>query len=43
MACKPEILKRVPLFALLDDDETAVLLRASASGRSAIRADKLMS
>jgi CRP/FNR family cyclic AMP-dependent transcriptional regulator len=25
MACDPEILKRVPLFALLDDDETAVL------------------
>ena len=25
MACKPEILKDVPLFALLDDDETAVL------------------
>ncbi len=25
MACKPEILKNVPLFALLDDEETAVL------------------
>jgi CRP/FNR family cyclic AMP-dependent transcriptional regulator len=25
MACNPEILKRVPLFALLDADETAVL------------------
>src|SRR5512132_4099827 len=25
MACKPEVLKRVPLFALLDDEETAVL------------------
>ncbi len=25
MACKPEALKQVPLFALLDDDETAVL------------------
>jgi len=25
MACKPEVLKSVPLFALLDDDETAVL------------------
>src|SRR6202049_768135 len=25
MACSPEILKRVPLFALLDDEETAVL------------------
>ena len=25
MACKPELLKSVPLFALLDDDETAVL------------------
>src|SRR5947209_4381209 len=25
MGCKPEILKQVPLFALLDDDETAVL------------------
>jgi uncharacterized membrane protein len=25
MACKPEMLKNVPLFALLDDDETAVL------------------
>jgi CRP/FNR family cyclic AMP-dependent transcriptional regulator len=25
MACSPAILKRVPLFALLDDDETAVL------------------
>ena len=25
MACKPEILKGIPLFALLDEDETAVL------------------
>jgi CRP/FNR family transcriptional regulator, cyclic AMP receptor protein len=25
MACSPEILKNVPLFSLLDDDETAVL------------------
>jgi uncharacterized membrane protein len=25
MACNPEILKQVPLFALLDEDETAVL------------------
>jgi CRP/FNR family cyclic AMP-dependent transcriptional regulator len=25
MACNPEVLKQVPLFALLDDDETAVL------------------
>jgi uncharacterized membrane protein len=25
MACSPEMLKRVPLFALLDDEETAVL------------------
>jgi uncharacterized membrane protein len=25
MACKPEVLRQVPLFALLDDDETAVL------------------
>jgi CRP/FNR family cyclic AMP-dependent transcriptional regulator len=25
MACSPDILRRVPLFALLDDDETAVL------------------
>jgi len=25
MACKPEILKNVPLFALLDEEETAVL------------------
>jgi CRP/FNR family transcriptional regulator, cyclic AMP receptor protein len=25
MTCKPELLKSVPLFALLDDDETAVL------------------
>jgi len=25
MPCKPEILRQVPLFALLDDDETAVL------------------
>jgi len=25
MSCKPEILRSVPLFALLDDDETAVL------------------
>ncbi len=25
MACNPEILKHVPLFALLDEDETAVL------------------
>jgi len=25
MACRPDVLKRVPLFALLDNDETAVL------------------
>src|SRR2546426_12423441 len=25
MACDPSILRQVPLFALLDDDETAVL------------------
>src|ERR1700693_3914811 len=25
MACDPEVLKHVPLFALLDDEETAVL------------------
>ena len=25
MPCNPEVLKRVSLFALLDDDETAVL------------------
>jgi CRP/FNR family transcriptional regulator, cyclic AMP receptor protein len=25
MACKPEVLKNVPLFSLLDEDETAVL------------------
>jgi len=25
MACKPDVLKRVPLFALLDDDEAGVL------------------
>ena len=25
MSCDPEVLKRVPLFALLDDDETALL------------------
>jgi len=25
MACNPEVLKRVPLFALLDDDEAAIL------------------
>src|SRR5499427_2632655 len=25
MTCKPEILRSVPLFALLDDDETAIL------------------
>src|SRR5713226_9755457 len=25
MSCKPEVLKHVPLFALLDEDETAVL------------------
>ena len=25
MACNPEILRQVPLFALLDDEETAVL------------------
>src|SRR5450756_1102435 len=25
MACNPDVLKNVPLFALLDDDETAVL------------------
>src|SRR5258708_10557990 len=25
MACNPEVLRNIPLFALLDDDETAVL------------------
>ena len=25
MACKPDVLKQVPLFALLDEEETAVL------------------
>src|SRR2546427_4687223 len=25
MACNPEVLKHVPLFALLDEDETAIL------------------
>lgn len=25
MACDPEVLKQVPLFALLDDDEAGVL------------------
>jgi CRP/FNR family cyclic AMP-dependent transcriptional regulator len=25
MACRPEILRKIPLFSLLDDDETAVL------------------
>jgi CRP/FNR family cyclic AMP-dependent transcriptional regulator len=25
MSCKPEVLKDVPLFALLDEDETAIL------------------
>src|SRR5947209_10296939 len=25
MACKPEVLKKIPLFSLLDDEETAVL------------------
>src|SRR2546430_5800777 len=25
MACNPEVLKQVPLFALLDEEETAVL------------------
>jgi CRP/FNR family transcriptional regulator, cyclic AMP receptor protein len=25
MTCEPEMLKSVPLFALLDDEETAVL------------------
>src|SRR5207247_4046604 len=25
MACNPEVLRHVPLFALLDDEETAVL------------------
>ena len=25
MACNPEVLKHVPLFALLDEEETAVL------------------
>jgi len=48
MPCNPEDLKTVPLFALLDDDERAVLAaqvelknspRASVSTRSAIPAD----
>ena len=49
MACDPEVLRHVPLFALLDDEETAVLAsqvesrsspRASASTRSATPADR---
>ena len=31
MACSPEMLKRVPLFALLDDEETAVIHREHQS------------
>ena len=27
MSCEPEVLKGIPLFALLDDDETAVRAR----------------
>ena len=52
MACDPEVLRKVPLFALLDDDETAVLAgqvelkqfaRASASTKWATPADAPMS
>jgi len=49
MSCNPEALKHVPLFALLDDEETAVLAgqvelkslrRASASTKQAKRPDR---
>ena len=29
MACEPEVLRNIPLFALLDDDEMAVLASRS--------------
>lgn len=37
MACSPDILKNVPLFALLDDDETAVLSQQVELKRFAAR------
>src|SRR4051812_23088426 len=37
MACDPQILREVPLFALLDDDETAVLAAQVESTRFAPR------
>ena len=37
MACEPDILRQVPLFALLDDDETAVLAAQVEIRRFAVR------
>src|SRR5213593_1758763 len=37
MACEPDILRQVPLFALLDDDETAVLAAQVEIKRFALR------
>ena len=37
MACKPEVLRQVPLFALLDDDELAVLAAQVEQKSFAIR------
>ncbi len=37
MACEPEVLKNVPLFALLDDEETAVLASQVERRRFAAR------
>src|SRR2546428_224898 len=37
MACNPEALKHVPLFALLDDEETAVLGRQFHASQQLVR------
>jgi hypothetical protein len=39
MTCGPDVLRSVPLFALLDDDETAVLASQVELKRSALPAD----
>src|SRR5205807_9642471 len=55
MACNPEVLKHVPLFSLLDDEETAVLAgqvevkqfaprqRIYKAGDPGVRADVMVS
>ena len=43
MACNPEVLKNVPLFSLLDDDERAVLDRRVALGTRGLKSRDFLS